>query len=157
PNQGPSCPVAGRPWQATMTAKSGPAEIARRGRRMPIVTLVFGGLLIAVGAWGYSTSDLEGPAKLTALIPAAVGLARAAWGALARRESRLKHAMHAAAAIGLIGLLLALGRFVPGAIRNGVDTSKVSTQAILAMLALCAVFVGLCVNSFIQARRRRAA
>lgn len=124
---------------------------------MPIVSIVFGVLLIALGGWAYSASELEGPAKLTALIPSAVGVLLAICGVVGLNEARLKHAMHAAAAIGLLGLLLAAGRFIPKAIRDGVDTSSVGAQAILGMMALCAVFVALCVNSFIQARRRRAA
>jgi uncharacterized membrane protein len=124
---------------------------------MPIVSIVFGVLLIGLGVWGYSTSDLEGNLKLTALIPAAVGTVLAICGAVALVERYLKHAMHVAATVGLIGLLLAAGRFVSKAVKDGVDLSKTAPQATLAMLALCLVFVGLCVNSFIQARRRRAA
>lgn len=124
---------------------------------MPIVSMVFGALLIAVGGWAYSASDLEGWRKATALIPAVVGALLAASGAVALNESRLKHAMHAAATVGLLGFLLAAGRFVPKAIREGVNTSDVGTVATGAMMVLCAVFVGLCVNSFIQTRRRRAA
>lgn len=124
---------------------------------MPIVSIVFGGLLIALGVWGYSASELEGAVKLTALIPAAVGAILALCGAVALKESLLKHAMHAAAAVGLIGFLVAAGRFIPKAIRSGVDTSSVGTLATGGMMVLCLIFVGLCVNSFIQARRRRAA
>ena len=41
--------------------------------------------------------------KKTALIPAAFGLALLLCGALALKESRKKHAMHAAAMVGLLG------------------------------------------------------
>lgn len=124
---------------------------------MPIVSIVFGALLIALGGWAFSVSELEGWRKATALIPAAVGALLAVCGLVGLNEARLKHAMHAAAAIGLIGFLMAAGRFVPKAIRDGVDTSHVGTVSTGAMMVLCAVFVGLCVNSFVQARRRRAA
>jgi hypothetical protein len=124
---------------------------------MPIVSIVFGGLLIALGVWGYTASELEGPAKMTALIPAGVGGLLALCGLIALKESLLKHAMHAAAVIGLLGFIAAAARFIPKAIRDGVDTSHVGTLATGGMMILCLIFVGLCVNSFIQARRRAAA
>jgi hypothetical protein len=123
---------------------------------MPIVSIIFGLLLIGLGVWGYTTSELEGNLKYTALIPAAVGAILALCGALALVERFLKHAMHTAALIGVIGLGVAAWRFVSKAVASGtVDLHKTSTQAVLGMMVLCLVFVALCVNSFIQARRRR--
>jgi hypothetical protein len=121
---------------------------------MPVVSIVVGGLLIALGVWGYVASDAR---SVTALIPAFVGAALAMLGALALKASLLKHCMHAAAAIGLLGFLAAAGRFVPKLIRAGFDTEDAATLSTGGMTLLCAVFVALCVNSFVQARRRRAA
>jgi uncharacterized membrane protein len=122
---------------------------------MPIVSIVFGLALIGLGVWGYATSELEGNLKYTALIPAAVGVILAVCGAVALVERFLKHAMHLAAVIGLIGLVVAAGRFISKAAKDGVDFHKTSTQAVLGMIGLCLVFLALCINSFIQARRRR--
>lgn len=124
---------------------------------MPVVSIIFGGLLIALGAWAFNASELEGWRKATALIPAAAGGLLAVCGVIALKESLLKHAMHAAATVGLLGFLAAAGRFLPKAISQGVDTTDVATMSTGGMMVLCLVFVGLCVNSFIQARRRRAA
>lgn len=124
---------------------------------MPIVSIVFGLMLVALGAWGYSASDLEGALKLTALIPAAFGVLLAVCGVVGMKESRLKHAMHAAAMVGLLGFLLAAGRFLPKFLREGLDTAKLASLATGGMMVLCGLFVILCVNSFIQARRRRKA
>lgn len=124
---------------------------------MPIISIVMGALLVGLGVWGYTTSDLEGSVKITALIPAFVGGPLILCGLLALKESLLKHAMHAAAMFGLIGVLLAGGRIGQVAATKGLDWSKSSVQATAAMTALCVIFVALCVNSFIQARRRRAA
>jgi glucose uptake protein GlcU len=126
---------------------------------MPIVSIVFGVLLVGLGAWGYSVSDLPSNVKWTALIPAAFGAILVVCGVIGMAERFLKHAMHAAAMVGLIGLLLAVGRFVSVAANpeKGIDLSKPAQQATLAMMGLCLVFVGLCVNSFIQARKRRRA
>ena len=121
---------------------------------MPVVSIVFGGLLIALGGWGYVATDAR---SWTALIPAFVGGALAVLGALALKESLLKHCMHAAAMIGLLGFLAAAGRFIPKVVQEGFDTNNPATLSTGGMTLLCAVFVGLCINSFIQARRRRAA
>jgi hypothetical protein len=117
------------------------------------VSIIFGGLLIAVGLGGYFGT---GTSSVTALIPAFVGGLLAVLGVVALKESLLKHAMHAAALLGLIGFLAAAGRFVPKALQ-GADLREPALLCTGAMALLCAAFVGCCVNSFIQARRRRAA
>jgi hypothetical protein len=119
--------------------------------------MLFGVLLTALGGWAYSASDLEGALKFTALIPAGVGVILFVCGLVGLRESALKHAMHVAATVGLLGLLLGAGRFVPKVLREGFDASNVATVATGGMTLLCLVFVGLCIHSFIQARRRRTA
>jgi hypothetical protein len=133
---------------------------------MPIVTVVMGVLLIALGVWGRFGGDLglweplgvAAPEHLsgTALIPAYVGLAFVVLGLLALKESLLKHAMHAAAVVGLLGFLAAGGRLLSTLITKG-KVEGVAGVSTSGMTLLCAVFVGLCVNSFIQARRRRRA
>lgn len=120
---------------------------------MPIVSLLTGALLVAVGLWGKWSTGTE---SVTALIPAFFGAALMAAGLVGLRESLLKHAMHAAAMVGLLGFLggaVNLGRMVG----KGVSLNTTPGISSLLMTGLCAVFVGLCVNSFIQARRRRAA
>jgi hypothetical protein len=120
---------------------------------MPIVSVVFGGLLIAVGLWAYLSTDGK---SVTALIPAFVGAPLVVAGLVALKESLLKHAMHAAAVVGLLGLLGGLGNLARVAARGG-DLTDTAGVATLLMTALSAAFVGLCVNSFVQARKRRAA
>ena len=132
---------------------------------MPVVTVVFGLLLIALGLWGRFGGDwglwaplgLPAPEHLsgTALIPAYFGAAFVVLGLLALKESFLKHAMHLAAMLGVIGFLAAGWRVV-GALREKGTVQGVAGVSTVTMTALCAVFVLLCVNSFIQARRRRA-
>ena len=78
-------------------------------------------------------------------------------GLLALKESMLKHAMHAAAMLGVLGFLAAAGRLGMVAAKGGLDLSKLGPQSLLAMTGICAVFVALCVRSFIAARRRRQA
>jgi hypothetical protein len=121
---------------------------------MPVVSIVFGGLLVALGTWGYAAAQTK---SWTALIPAFTGGLLAVLGVVALKESLLKHAMHAAAMVGLLGFLGAAFMFVPRLIREGFDANDVKTISQGGMALLCLVFVGLCINSFIQARRRRAA
>ena len=121
---------------------------------MPIVTIVFGLLLAALGVYGYTSAV---PAHVTALIPAFFGVAFIVLGALATRPSLLRHAMHAAAALGLLALL-GSARGVPDALR--VLSGEVVARPAMAtsqglMFVLCAIFVALCVRSFMAARRER--
>jgi hypothetical protein len=133
---------------------------------VPIVSVVFGLLLIALGVWGYwggvlgfwAPLGLPAPEKLsgTALIPAAAGILLLLCGLLAFKESRLKHAMHAAAMFGLLGFVAAGSRLIWTLVRNG-KVEGVGGASLTLMTLLCGVFVALCINSFIQARRRRRA
>ncbi len=123
---------------------------------MPIVTLVTGGLLSALGILGFALSD---PRSLTALIPLAFGTLLEVCGALALRPELKKHAMHGASVVSLLGILGS----APGAISflrliTGGDVTRpfaVKIQA--AMFIICAVFLVLCVRSFQEARARRIA
>lgn len=121
---------------------------------MAAITIWFGIILILLGLVGYVGS---GGASVTALIPAGFGVVLTALGFAARYEWARKHAMHAAAALGLLGFLGS----VPGLLQlptllAGGDVARpmaVISQSIMAVLM--ALFVGLCVKSFIDARRAR--
>ena len=97
-----------------------------------------------------------GHRSLTALIPAGFGLVLIVLGALARREALRKHAMHAAAAVALIGCLVAAGRFF-FVLFTGGNVATTAGMSTATMAVLCGAFVGLCVKSFIDARKRRKA
>jgi hypothetical protein len=60
--------------------------------------------------------------------------------------------MHGAAMIGLLGLVAAATRIAMTGNVKGVGGTSLTLMALL-----CAVFMALCVNSFVQARRRRRA
>ena len=64
--------------------------------------------------------------------------------------------MHAAAAVGLLGFLFGAGWFLPGSsLRTSGDVMDTAGLSTLTMAVLCGTFVGLCVKSFIDARKRR--
>lgn len=126
---------------------------------MPYITIVTALLLTALGLIGYFGSAEVSPSK-TALIPAAFGLVLLLTGLVALRDQLRKHAMHAAAAVGLIGLLAAGGRGVMkiGVLFSGDPTvNKRPIVMILLMAAVCLIFMALCIKSFVAARRRLAA
>jgi hypothetical protein len=110
---------------------------------MRAVTVVCGLLLIGVGIGGYVLPETK---SLTALIPAALGAVLVVLGVLAWQEKLRKHMMHLAALLGLAGLVAALIRLVPS-----LSDAQV---ALSLMAAICAIYLGLCIRSFIHARRK---
>ena len=117
---------------------------------MPATTRLVGFVLIALGLIGYFAS---GRASVTALIPAFFGAIFLILALVARGESARKHAMHAAVALALVGLLGVLPRLIPALTAGDVGRPAVLSQ--LAMTIVLAVYVALGVKSFIDARARR--
>ena len=116
---------------------------------MASTAIVFGLLLAILGVAGYVIS----PVSVTALIPAFFGIILLVLGFLARAEALRKHAMHAAAAVALIGFVGALFSLLRAPLETRSGLANFS-QAAMALIT--AVFVILCVNSFRAARRARA-
>ena len=61
--------------------------------------------------------------------------------------------MHAAAMIGLLGSLGGLSNSVRGVLKDVPNYRAVGYSFVMGVV--CTIFVGLCVRSFIQARRRK--
>lgn len=123
---------------------------------MANVTIAFGATLLVLGIVSYLGTN--GVSK-TALIPSGFGLVLLALGMVARDADKRKHAMHAAAAIGLLGFLGSASGIVKTT-RLLAGETILRPQAAIAqatMAILCLVFVALCVRSFIHARRTREA
>ena len=118
---------------------------------MAPVTIVIGVLLILVGVVPYTISEVHAP---TALIPAYVGIVLALLGAIALSARARKHAMHVAVIVGLLAFLAAAGRLISAFAKGHMPTRLAGTSLGL-MALLTAIFVVLCVRSFINARRQR--
>lgn len=121
---------------------------------MPILAIIIGAALTVLAIIGYIAT---GMVSWTALIPAFFGAPIILLGTAAMKPRWRKHAMHAAAAIALLGLL-GSARGVPSAVRalSGAEIDRPGaaiSQAIMAVL--CLVFVIMAVKSFIDARRCR--
>src|SRR5205085_2682044 len=99
-------------------------------RAMAKVAIVIGLLLVILGFvtyFGVSAGwfgDMH--ASPTALIPSIVGILMLLCGAFELNPANLKHAMHAAAALALLGVLACLGRIIPTAIKGKFDPKSVS-------------------------------
>ncbi len=122
------------------------------------VTLGYGTALILLGVVFYGIAALglvSANASVTALIPSFIGVPFIILGGLATANVARKHVMHAAAAlallVGLMGLYMGIKGIVGGLER------PLAVVAQLIMAALSAGFVGLCVKSFIEARKARTA
>ncbi|HEX3726378.1 MAG TPA: hypothetical protein VHV08_09045 [Pirellulales bacterium] len=120
------------------------------------VTIGVGVILVAIGLFGYFGSVAENPSP-TALIPAAFGAILIVLGIVAHRPALRMHAIHAAVSIALLGFLLAGGRGVMKLGLAASDDLSISrpVRLTLLMAIVCLIYVGLCIRSFIAARRRR--
>jgi hypothetical protein len=115
---------------------------------MPSITIGVGAVLTLLGLGTY----LAAPVSMTALIPAFFGVVLLLLGLLARNEGMRKHAMHAAAAVALIGFFGALSSLLRGSLET---RAGIAIFAQAAMAVLTGGFVLLAVKSFIDARRAR--
>ena len=145
---------------------------------MTIQTIICGLALVVIGVYGYiqgtEHAEADYQAKMTkwaddgkpdpapviknvktALIPAVFGGILVLCGLVVAIMPNLrKHVMHLAAMVGVLG---AVGGFVP-IIRSGdFDFTKPAVRNGLLMTVVCVVFVVLCVQSFIEARKARKA
>lgn len=125
---------------------------------MSRVAIVFGLLLIGLGLVGFfmptvfGTVGPEGTSP-TALIPAGFGAVLLLCGVIVEmKPAARKHVMHLAAMVGLLG---AIGGIMPLQ-RNKMDFEKSGSVAGLLMIVICAIFVVLCVRSFVLARIARS-
>jgi uncharacterized membrane protein len=127
---------------------------------MPRITVVFGLLLCGLSVLVAAILVYRNEFKIgTWLIPTGVGLPLIVLGAMAAKNAASKkHAMHAAVTLALVGGLVALIQGVSQVVRlllQGKEILPLAAGMIWAMTILCFVFVGLCVQSFIAARKAR--
>lgn len=130
---------------------------------MPTLSIMFGVVLTALGLVAYFNPAPLGVGKdgqpatsghPSGLSPVGVGGILLLAGIISHAApGARKHAMHAAAAASLLGTI---GGLVPVFLRN-FAFAEVAVKVGLGMSVLSAIFLALCVNSFVQARKARAA
>ena len=121
---------------------------------MAKLTIAYGVIFILMGLYGYFGISSE---SITALIPTFFGIPMLIFGWLALNEKYLKHAMHGAAVLTLLGFAGTVGGlFKFFKMLGGAEMERpaaVTVQAIMAVM--CLVFLILAVKSFIDARKNR--
>ncbi|HQZ38863.1 MAG TPA: hypothetical protein PLH72_07465 [Vicinamibacterales bacterium] len=119
---------------------------------MPFTTRLVGLILMLIGIGTYL---LTGRTSVTALIPAFFGVVFVGLAYVARNEAARRHAMHAAVALALIGVLGTLGRAIPAVAAGQLMRPAVLAQLVTAVVLGIYVWMG--VRSFIAAQRARQA
>lgn len=121
---------------------------------MPKFSIVLGIIFIIMGLYGYFGISSE---SITALIPTFFGIPMLIFGWLGLNEKYLKHAMHGAAVLTLLGFIGTVGGLIKFFKMLGGEEMErpaaVTVQAIMALL--CLLFLVFAVKSFIDARRNR--
>jgi len=118
-------------------------------------SITFGIILIILGLYSYFGISSE---SITALIPTFLGIPVLIFGFLALNEKYLKHAMHCAAVLmllgfgGTVGGLIKFFRMLGGEVFE--RPAAITIQAIMALI--CLIFFILAIKSFIDARRKRS-
>lgn len=121
--------------------------------------MVFGVVLILLGVGVFVSVGAHAP---TSLIPAYFGLVLLVLGALANTEDAKRRMlfMHIAVTVGLIGFIFPFARSIRGTItllQGGTVLRPLAVEESMAMALICLMYTGLCVQSFIAARRNRIA
>ncbi len=131
-----------------------------------LMMLLGGGLYAAAVAFDSPPSNAAGEViresasvwvrKLTSLIPVGFGLVLMVLGMIARNGSdkTRMHTMHVAALVGLIGVGIPAWRVIK-AVNSTDPINWLAVGGVIALGVLSAVFLTLCVRSFIQARIER--
>lgn len=121
---------------------------------MAKLSIVYGLIFVLMGLYGYFGISRE---SITALIPSFFGVPMLVLGWLGLNERYLKHTMHGAAVLTLLGFAGTAGGLIKFfKMLGGAELERpaaVTVQAIMAVL--CLVFLILAVKSFIDARRKK--
>lgn len=121
---------------------------------MPKFSIILGIIFIVMGLYSYFGISSE---SITALIPTFFGIPMLIFGWLALNEKYLKHAMHGAAVLTLLGFLGTLSGVIKFFRMIGGEEMQrpaaVTVQTIMALL--CFLFLIFAVKSFIDARRNK--
>lgn len=122
---------------------------------MAKISITFSIILIILGLYSYFGISSE---SITALIPTFLGIPVLILGFLALNEKYLKHAMHGAAVLmllgfgGTVGGLIKFFRMLGGEVFE--RPSAITIQAVMAFI--CLIFLIFAIKSFIDARRKRS-
>lgn len=121
---------------------------------MPKFSIALGIIFIIMGLYGYFVISSE---SITALIPTFFGIPLLIFGWLGLNDKYLKHTMHAAAVLTLLGFIGTVGGLIKFFRMIGGEEMErpaaVTVQAIMAIL--CLLFLIFAIKSFIDARKNK--
>jgi len=122
---------------------------------MSKITLIFAALLVALGLAGYFYTGAQHP---TALIPTWIGLVLAlgGWLSMSPSPGRRMFFAHVNITVGLVAFLASIVEIFRGishAHAIGVEMNPIALASKITLAALLALYLILCVYSFIAARR----
>jgi hypothetical protein len=122
------------------------------------VTIIFGVILLVLGLGFFVATGSSHP---TSLIPTWFGIVITLSGVLANSPDPKRRMlwMHIAVTVGLLGFLFPGFMTIKSLVTaHGAPLARPTATAEQGTMAvLCLIFVGLCVRSFIEARRSRVA
>lgn len=148
----PLAPVVSSSYPRTclFKAQSNPREQTQVAR----VGIVVGLLLCGLTFVAMVGTPVKSP---TLFIPMMLGIPVLFCGVVALNPHRRKHAMHAAAAIGLLGAAAGAVRamYCLFELAGGSEIDRYGLKIIVGMSVICTIFVVICVVSFVQMRRRK--
>jgi hypothetical protein len=121
---------------------------------MAKLSITYGVIFILMGLVSYFGISSE---SITALIPAFFGIPMLILGWLGLNEKYLKHTMHGAAVLMLLGFFGTIGGLIKFfKMLGGVQPERpaaITVQAIMAVM--CLVFIVFAVKSFMDVRKNR--
>lgn len=121
---------------------------------MAKLTIVYGVIFILMGLISYFGISSE---SITALIPAFFGIPMLLLGWIGLNEKYLKHTMHGAAILILLGFFGTIGGLIKFfKMLGGIQPERPAAVTVQAIMALfCIVFLIFAIKSFIDARKNR--
>jgi len=123
---------------------------------MAKTTFIYAFVLLLLGLAGYFLGgEVKSP---TALIPAGFGVLAGLCGLLALKPGLRMHAMHGAAVLALLAALMHFAVFIMkvlGKMGDPAPMMSLGPQMMLLTAIASALFLVVCVHSFINARRAR--
>lgn len=121
---------------------------------MAKLSIAYGIIFILMGLYGYFGISSE---SITALIPTFFGIPMLIFGWLGLNEKYLKHTMHGAAVLTLLGFAGTVGGLIKFfKMLGGAEMERPAAITVQALMAiLCLIFLVLAVKSFIDARRAK--